>query len=110
MLQDSFAAAQFQQMSDDEKLSRSSFEPRDAGIRFGTDEVAFRYDPLVDADIVYETQMVVPGQEEEDASPPGPLYVMKASILDAVVATGAAGRAAIRRTGNARYREMSLAA
>ena len=103
MLQDSFAAAQFQQMSDDEKLSRSSFEPRDAGIRFGTDEVAFRYDPLVDADIVYETQMVVPGQEE-DASPPGPLYVMKASILDAVVATGAAGRAAIRRTGNARYR------
>ena len=64
MLQDSFAAAQFQQMSDDEKLSRPSFEPRDAGIRFGTDEVAYRYDPLVDADIVYETQMVVPGQEE----------------------------------------------
>ena len=109
MLQDSFAAAQFQQMSDDERLSRSSFEPRDAGIRFGTDEVAYRYDPLVDADIEYETQMVVPGQEQVDASPPGPLYVMKASILDAVVATGAAGQAAIRRTGNARYREMSLA-
>ena len=70
--------------------------------------MAYHYDPLVDTDIGYETQMVVPGQEEVSGSPPPPLYVMKASVLDAVVATGAAGQAALRRTGNARYREMGL--
>jgi hypothetical protein len=107
MMQESFALGQFQQMSDDEMLSRPSFEPRDAGIRFGTDEVAYRYDPLVDAEIEYETLMAVPGQDQVGGSPP-PVYVMSASALDSVVATGAAGQAAIRRTGNARYLATEL--
>src|SRR5262249_13525655 len=62
--QDSFAIAQFVQLSDDERLARPSFEPKDAGIRFGTDDVVFHYDPLVDSNLEYETQIVVPGQEE----------------------------------------------
>jgi hypothetical protein len=107
--QDAFGIAQFLRLSDDERLSRPSFESKDAGIRFGSDLVDYQYDPLLDADVEYETQMVVPGQEEKPPSPP-PVYVMRASILDAVVATGAAGQAPIRRTGNARYRAIALAA
>jgi hypothetical protein len=110
LFQDSFAIGQFLRMSDDERLSRPSFEAKDAGIRFGTDDLAYHYDPLVDADIEYETQMVVPGQEETGEQPAPPAYVMKGAILDAVVATGAAGQAAIRRTGNARYRTDAFAA
>jgi hypothetical protein len=106
--QDSFAVAQFLRMSDDQRLSRPSFESKDAGIRFGSDAVDYHYDPLVDAVIEYETQMVVPGQEEKP--PSQPIYVMRASILDAVVMTGAAGQAIIRRTGSGRYRATVLAA
>jgi hypothetical protein len=101
---DSFAMAQFQRLTDDEKLSRPSFELRDAGVRFGTDEVAYHHDPRVDSDVEYETQMYVPGQQDPPEPASGPRYVMPASVLDAVIATGAAGQAPIRRTGNARYR------
>ncbi len=105
--QDSFGVAQFLRLSDDERLSRPSFESKDAGLRFGSDEVDYHYDPLLDADVEYETQMVVPGQEEE---PPSlPVYVMRGAILDAVVINGAAGQAPLRRTGNARYRTIALA-
>ena len=106
--QDSFAIAQFVQLSDDERLARPSFEPKDAGIRFGTDDVVFHYDPLVDSNVEYETQIVVPGQEEPPQQPVGSTYVMKAAVLDAVVITGAAGQAPIRRKGNARYTVREL--
>ena len=105
--QDSFGVAQFLRLRDDERLSRPSFESKDAGLRFGSDEVDYHYDPLLDADVEYETQMVVPGQEEK---PPSlPVYVMRGAILDAVVINGAAGQAPLRRTGNARYRTIALA-
>jgi hypothetical protein len=106
--QDSFAIAQFVQLSDDERLARPSFEPKDAGIRFGTDDVVFHYDPLVDSNLEYETLIVVPGQEEQPQQPVGSTYVMKAAVLDAVVITGAAGQAPIRRKGNARYTVREL--
>ena len=48
--QDSFGVAQFLRLSDDERLSRPSFESKDAGLRFGSDEVDYHYDPLLDAD------------------------------------------------------------
>ena len=109
-LRDSFALGQFQQMSDDEKLSHPSFEPRDAGLRLGSNEVAYQYDVEVDGEIEYETQLVVPGQAPIEEAPSAPRYVMSALVLDAVVATGAAGQAAIRRTGNARYRSLQQVA
>ena len=40
-VKDFFAPAQFFEMSDDEKLSRPSFEPMAAGVGFGSDEFAF---------------------------------------------------------------------
>jgi hypothetical protein len=103
-MREAFGLAQFVEMSDDEKLARASFEARDAGLRFGTDEVAYEYEAVVDGEIGYETQLVVPGQEENGNEPAGGVYRMTALVLEAVAATGAAGQAAIRRTGNARYR------
>ena len=40
-VKDFFAPAQFFEMSDDEKLSRPSFEPMAAGVSIGSDEFAF---------------------------------------------------------------------
>ena len=34
-VRDAFALAQYQEMSDDEKLARPAFEPQDAGLQFG---------------------------------------------------------------------------
>ena len=38
-----FAPAQFFEMSDDEKLSRPSFEPMAAGVSIGSEEFAFHH-------------------------------------------------------------------
>ncbi|MEP6890929.1 MAG: hypothetical protein ABI955_09590, partial [Nitrospirota bacterium] len=52
--------------------------------------------------ITYETELVVPGQGPEPAAPARPRYTMPAAVLEAVVSTGAAGQAAIRRRGRTR--------
>jgi hypothetical protein len=109
-IQEAFAMGQFQQMSDDEKLSRPSFEAQDAGLRLGSEEVSYQYDSLVDGEIEYETELMVPGQVAEEGTPSTPRYVMAATVLDAVVVTGAAGQAALRRSGNARYRDLQRVA
>jgi hypothetical protein len=107
-LSDAFALGQFRVLSDDEQLTRPSFEQAEAGLRVGSDAVSYAYDGLTDGEIRYETQLVVPGQ--------GPLpepatrgYVMPATVFEAVAVTGAAGQAAIRRTGPARYRPQEAA-
>ena len=110
MLQDAFALGQYLEMDDDEKLSRPSFEGQDAGLRLGSEEVSYQYDSLVDGEIEYETQLVVPGQAPQEDAPSAPRYVMAATVLEAVAVTGAAGQAAIRRSGNARYRTLQLVA
>jgi hypothetical protein len=109
-MQDSFGLAQFVEMSDDEKLTRPSFERKDAGLRFGTDEVAYEYDGVVDGEIEYETQLVVPGQAEAEDQPSAGVYRMTALVLEAVALTGAAGQAPIRRSGNLRYRRLEQVA
>jgi hypothetical protein len=109
-LQDAFALGQYQQMSDDEKLSRRSFEAEDAGLRLGSEEASYQYDSLLDGEIEYETQLLVPGQAPEQEAPSADRYVMTATVFEAVAVTGAAGQAAIRRTGNARYRGLQQVA
>ena len=64
--------------------------------------MAYAYDPVVDDAITYETELVVPGQGPEPTAPPRPRYTMTAVVLDAMVGTGAAGQAAIRRRGRTR--------
>ncbi len=53
---DFFAAAQSQELSDAEKLSRPSFEPMTAGVEVGG--AAVRLGPPVPAEIVYETRII----------------------------------------------------
>ena len=76
VLEEAFALGQYLAMSDDEKLSRPSFEGQQAGLGLGTDQVGYAYDAATDGALEYETLQLVPGQ------------------------------AAIRRSGNARYRSL----
>jgi hypothetical protein len=96
---DYFAPAQYLDMSDDEKLSRPSFEPLEAGIRL---EQSPASGSAVSAPITYETYILDPkqagpAQQVED-------YPMPATNLSALARMGAAGLAAFRRTGRAKYR------
>ena len=100
-----FALAQYQEMSDDEKLARPSFEALDAGLQFGVEALAYEYEALLDSAIAYETLLIDPTRPPEPAAA---AYVMPQSVLDAVVSLGAAGQAAFRRRD--RYRDVELAA
>jgi hypothetical protein len=107
MVRDAFALAQYQEMSDEEKLARPAFETQDAGLQFGVEEAAYQYEALTDTAISYETLIIDPTRPAEKQSEP---YVLPQPVLDAVVILGAAGQAAIRRSGSARYRAMERAA
>jgi hypothetical protein len=108
-LQDAFAPAQYQEMRDDEKLARPAFEAQDAGLQFGVDQVAVQDEGLPDAVIAYETLLIDPTRPADPVAVPTP-YVLSQTVLDAVVSLGAAGQAAIRRTGSARYRTLESVA
>lgn len=63
-LQEAFAAAQYQDMSDDDKLVRPSFELADAGVAFGSAGFTFPKDMVFIApDAVYEDHIVDPASE-----------------------------------------------
>ena len=107
MVRDAFALAQYQEMSDEEKLARPAFETQDAGLQFGVEEAAYQYEALTDTAISYETLIIDPTRPAEKQSEP---YVLPQPVLDAVVGLGAAGQALIRRSGSSRYRALELAA
>jgi hypothetical protein len=107
MVRDAFALAQYQEMSDEEKLARPAFETQDAGLQFGVEEAAYQYEALTDTAISYETLIIDPTRPAEKQSEP---YVLPQPVLDAVVILGAAGQAAIRRSGSSRYRTLERAA
>jgi len=90
---DSFALAQFEDMSDDQKLSSPSFVQETAGIRFTTGEFAFGYERALDSSITYTTLMIVPEQPAKSL----PQYTMPAAVLDGAITTGAAAQAAKKR-------------
>ncbi|MGZ8159469.1 MAG: hypothetical protein ACXWT4_11730, partial [Methylobacter sp.] len=106
-VKDFFAPAQFFEMSDDEKLSRPSFEPMVAGISIGSDECVFSDKPedwLEVEAIEFET-IIVDKQKNEPRrsgqkvlSPPlnRELFLKQALF-------GAAGNSELRRTGKAKY-------
>ncbi|MGZ8182573.1 MAG: DUF6603 domain-containing protein [Methylobacter sp.] len=106
-VKDFFAPAQFFEMSDDEKLSRPSFEAMVAGISIGSDECVFSDKPEdwleVDA-IEFETIIVDKRKNEprssgpKDLSPPLSLELLLKQAL-----FGAAGSSELRRTGKAKY-------
>jgi hypothetical protein len=108
-LQDAFALAQYQEMSDDEKLSRPAFEAQDAGLRFALDQAAYEYEALPDTTIAYETLMIDPTRPAETVSAAEP-YLLPQAVLEAVAILGAAGQAPIRRGGASRYRSLEPSA
>jgi hypothetical protein len=100
-VKDPFARAQFQEMTDDEKLARPSFEPQESGLQFGFDEVAYPEEVLPEMAIEYETLLIDPTRPPEKLPTP---YRLSHAVLEAVAALGAAGESPIRRRGPARYR------
>jgi hypothetical protein len=102
-----FALGQYEEQSDDEKLTRPAFELEEAGVQFGVEAVAYAYEAQLDQAIAYETLLLDPTRPVAPAAVP---YVLAAPVLDAVVSLGAAGQAAFRRRGLARYRDRELVA
>jgi hypothetical protein len=96
-VEDDFAPAQFFDLSDEEKLTRPSFERHRAGVRFVFGAVLTR--PAIDKHIEYETFYI--------DTPNGEILNDKAmpvlTIVKGFAAGGAADRAAIQRAGRRGY-------
>ena len=107
LVRDFFAPAQFLEMSDEEKLSRPSFEQMTAGVRIGSDAISFTdqsSDWLDVKSIEFETMIVKDGvvrtlEEQEQGR-----YKITILLLEKQSRFGAAARSQLRRTGTARYR------
>ena len=111
-VRDFFAPAQFFEMSDDEKLSRPSFEPMDAGVSIGSDatssSVPIPSDWLEVKAIEFETWILDKGKnvvrEQRSGGPERILYKLSPMLLGKQARFGAAGSSDLRRTGKAKYR------
>ena len=109
-VKDFFAPAQFFEMSDDEKLSRPSFEPLTAGVNIGSSEFVFTTatsDWLEVEAIEFETWIVDKQKNEIRRSNPEDtkkLYKLNPEPLGRQARFGAAGVSDLRRTGKAKYR------
>ncbi len=102
-----FAPAQFIEMSDDEKLSRPSFEALAAGVSIGSAEFAFSADAndwLEVEAIEFETITMDKEKKESRRSGARDLYRLSAELFGKQARFGAAGAAAIRRSGKTKYR------
>jgi hypothetical protein len=109
-VKDFFAPAQFFEMSDDEKLSRPSFEPLTAGVSIGSSEFVFTTatsDWFEVEAIEFETWIVDKQKNETRRSnpeDPKKLYKLNPGPLGRQARFGAAGVSDLRRTGKAKYR------
>lgn len=91
-----FPPAQFEQMSDDAKLSRASFEKMVAGLVF-PDMVAFSQP--VGTPLAYRTVVLDSPVESHN----GALYHLSGGVLEAVARAGAAASGGMHRSGSDRY-------
>ena len=81
-------------MSDDEKLSRPSFEPMAAGVSIGSEEFAFTADDddwLEVEAIEFETLIMNKEKKEPRRSDPENLYQLSAELFGKQARFGAAG-------------------
>ncbi len=107
-VEDYFAPAQFQELTDAQKLGSASFKLMHSGINFDVDEILYEYDPALDVDIEFETVVYNPapgGAPDEPArnvlaAPQG----ISTLLLETAANIGAAGQARVRQTGAERYR------
>jgi hypothetical protein len=101
---DFFAPAQFFEMSDDDKLSRPSFESMAAGVSIGSNQVAFtdNADDWLEVNAIeFETTIV---DTENNASRLVAPYQLPPGLLAKQALFGAAANCDLRRTGQAKYR------
>ncbi len=89
-VQDSFALAQFVDMSDDEKLSLPAFSQESAGIRFTSNK--FAYASGLDTTISYNTLMVSPDQAAQKLPP----QVLQSPVLESAATFSAVAQAGKR--------------
>jgi hypothetical protein len=99
-----FAAAQFEQMSDADQLSRPSFEPMNAGVAI--DAAALAFGPCQGRDYQYQTQVVdapIPGSSTPPSSRRQGKYPLTVAAQMAAHLSGPAAKAPSRNTGLGKY-------
>jgi Family of unknown function (DUF6603) len=109
-VRDFFAPGQYFEMSDEEKLSRPSFELMTAGVAIAANEITFTgatEDVLEVKAIEFETTLI--GKDVAQAGGVGTeegkkLYRLSVGLLEKQSGYGAAAKSGVRRTGNAKYR------
>jgi hypothetical protein len=97
IVRDKFAPAQFEQMSDQDKLSRPSFEDRDAGFSVGGGEVSFGRE--YGLDVVFNDIYI----DDEGPRPAGVKYPLTLAAQLAWAKTGGAARSPLRLTAMGKY-------
>jgi hypothetical protein len=97
LTQDQFARAQFENLTDAEKLSAPSFQAMDAGIEFGSDAVSVGAG--LTADLTYETRIVDFPYDGRTA----PKHQFPRGQLLAMLGAGAAARAPNRNKGSRKF-------
>ncbi|HJS23322.1 MAG TPA: DUF6603 domain-containing protein, partial [Pyrinomonadaceae bacterium] len=117
---DFFARAQFVEMSDDQKLATPSFESMQAGFTMSSDDFTFTPvsgDRLEVNTIAFETWILDeqtnklrPSEAELPKTPDTAptFYQLSALLFEKQARFGAAANSDVRRTGNARYRTMTI--
>lgn len=99
-VEDFFAPAQFLDLDDAERLAAPSFEPMVAGVTLDAAGALFTTDPadMLEDDLAYDTFLI--DGEAAVAVPPSPA---PPDLVERYLSLGAAGRAALRQAGRARY-------
>lgn len=106
-VKDFFAPAQFLDLTDDQKLSRPSFEQMNAGVTFSSDEVSFTDladDWLEVPSIELETLIFDRASNTMRPSNPTERYQLTPKHVHAQSRFGAVGASDLRRSGEAKYR------
>jgi len=94
---DFFAAAQFEELTDAEKLSRASFERMQAGVEVASASV--RAGPSISAPLTYETEY----KDPEHGPVPAPLFTVPLWMQQGLLASGASRQAGIIAAGTRAY-------
>lgn len=94
LVEEYFALGQFQDLSEDEKLRRPSFEKMEAGFQFEADVFSYDLALGLESPIEYETTTIDPAGAPGVAQP----YRPSADALQLLAVEGAAGQSAFRDT------------
>ena len=99
IVRDKFAPAQFEEMSDQDKLSRPSFEDRDAGFAVGDGQLDFGGVQL-GLDVAFEDIYV-----DDHAPPPAPTFRFNPTLIQQIAwaNTNGAARSALRATALGKF-------